>query len=437
LYIIKVHSLCGLEDAMRVRFVTLGCKVNQYETQALKGLFSQEGFSVAASGEADVLVVNSCTVTSQADRKTRQTLRRLRREHPGAVIALTGCLPQTSPDAAASLAEADIVTGTADRARLPALVRDFLARRQRAVCIAPTGSSFEPLSAHRFDDSFQRAYLKVEDGCDRLCSYCVIPLARGPVRSRPPGDITREVGALVSNGYREIVLTGINLSRYGADLGLSLPDAVAAADAVGGAFRIRLGSVEPDLLTESDWRALSGIRRLCPHFHLPLQSGCDGTLRRMNRRYDTADYLRCVERIRGLFDNPSVSTDLIVGFPGETDAEFDETRRFVRRLGLLRAHVFEFSPRRNTPAATLPLPVEPAVKKQRAALLSGLCRTSGEAFAQTQVGRRARVLLEATGGGYTDNYLYVHLAHPGAPVGSLLTVRLTGATGDACVGNPV
>lgn len=421
---------------MRVRFVTLGCKVNQYETQALSELFLGQGFSAADGGEPDLLVVNSCAVTAEAERKTRQTLRRLRRMHPDAVIALTGCLPQTAGDAA-SPPEADIVTGTANRAALPGLVRAFVAHRRRTVCVAPLCDAFEPLRAHRFDSSFQRAYLKVEDGCDRFCSYCIIPYARGPVRSRPPADIAREAEALVENGYREIVLTGINLSRYGADLGLALPDAVAAAARPEGDYRIRLGSVEPDLLTGADWRALSGAGKLCAQFHLPLQSGCDGTLRRMNRRYRTADYLESVQRVFALFDNPSVTTDLIVGFPGETDAEFDETCRFVENLGLLRAHVFEYSPRAGTPAAAMPGQIDPATRKRRAAILSGICLASGEAFAKAQVGRTARVLLEATGGGYTDNYLYVRVLHPGADPGALLSVRLTGSSGDSCVGVPV
>ncbi|MBC8575651.1 tRNA (N(6)-L-threonylcarbamoyladenosine(37)-C(2))-methylthiotransferase MtaB [Yanshouia hominis] len=427
---------------MRVRFLSLGCRVNQYEAQALEGLFSQNGFTVVLDGEADVFVINSCTVTSAADRKSRQAVRRVRREHPGAVVVLTGCLPQAAPDAARALPEADIVTGSLDRAGLVGKVQSFLRDGERRVSIPAfsPGEAFEPLEIGRFDESFQRAYLKVEDGCDRFCSYCAIPLARGPVRSRPPGEITAEVRRLVRAGYREIVLTGINLSRYGSGWGSSLAEAAAACEEVPGDFRIRLGSVEPDLLSPADWDALAAFPRLCPQFHLALQSGCDATLRRMNRHYTARQYLETVEGIRGRFSNPSVTTDLIAGFPGETEAEFEECCRTVEAAGLLRGHVFEYSPRAGTAAAALPDQVLPAVKKERAKALARLCRESGRAFAQTQVGRTARVLLEATGGGYTDNYLYVQVFPPGQVphgAGGWIDVRLDRVVEDGCHGIPI
>ncbi len=399
---------------MRVCFLSLGCRVNQYETQALEGLFTQSGFTVVPDGDAEVFIINSCTVTSTADRKTRQAVRRVRREHPGAVIVLTGCLPQASPRIADALPEADLVTGARDRLALVDAVSGFLQDGTRRVLISPFSprEEWEPLSIDRFDQSFQRAYLKIEDGCDRFCSYCIIPTARGAVRSREPGEITAEVGRLVSAGYREIVLTGINLSRYGSRWGGSLPEAVAACEAVDGDFRIRLGSVEPDLLSPADWEALRAFPRLCPQFHLPLQSGCDATLRRMNRRYTAKDYLGVVDRVHRLFENPSITTDLIAGFPGETEAEFAACCDTVGKIGLLRGHVFEYSPRAGTPAATMQGQVPPPLKKERAKLLSGLCSASATRFAETQLGRTARVLLEATGGGYTDQYLYVQVFSP-------------------------
>ena len=427
---------------MRVRFLSLGCRVNQYEAQALEGLFSQNGFTVVLDGEADVFVINSCTVTSAADHKSRQAVWRVRREHPGAVVVLTGCLPQAAPDAARALPEADIVTGSLDRAGLVGKVQRFLQDGERRISIPAfsPGEAFEPLEIGRFDESFQRAYLKVEDGCDRFCSYCAIPLARGPVRSRPPGEITAEVRRLVFAGYREIVLTGINLSRYGSGWGSSLAEAAAACEKVPGDFRIRLGSVEPDLLSPADWDALAAFPRLCPQFHLALQSGCDATLRRMNRHYTARQYLETVEGIRRRFSNPSVTTDLIAGFPGETEAEFEECCRTVEAAGLLRGHVFEYSPRAGTAAAALPDQVPPAVKKERAKALVRLCRESGRAFAQTQVGRTARVLLEATGGGYTDNYLYVQVFPPGQVphgAGGWIDVRLDRVVEGGCYGIPI
>lgn len=422
---------------MRARFISLGCKVNQYETQALEGLFAQHGFFAEMGGRTDLVVINSCTVTSLADRKTRQMVRKLRRELPDAVLVLTGCMPQTSPEEAAALLEADIVTGTRDRAQLVGLVLDYFEHHRRRVDIGAFRSDepFEPLSAGKFDERFQRAYLKIQDGCDRFCSYCIIPYARGGVRSRPIEQITAEARRLVDAGYRELVLTGINLSRYGADLGLSLPDAVRAAALAQGDYRLRLGSVEPDLLSEADWQALASIPALCPHFHIPLQSGCDTTLRRMNRRYTTDDFIATVDRIWRLFPNPAITTDIIVGFPGETDQEFEETCRTAERVGLLRAHIFEYSPRAGTPAAAMADQIPPPVKKRRAQRLSALCLSSGARFARAQVGQTARVLLEATGGGYADNYLYVNIPdRAGAFVGDFIDVLLTASKGAACTG---
>ena len=435
---------------MTVYFHTLGCKVNQYETQAMRALMEAEGYATSEelfSGSPEVraamqdaaIVINSCTVTGESDRKLRQLLRRCRREYPHAVLVLTGCMPQAFPEIAESFGEADIVLGNAARRQLPRHLHDFLIRRQRIVDIPAHEKAFEPLTIDEFQGR-TRAFVKIEDGCDRFCSYCAIPLARGPVRSRPPGEITAEVRRLVFAGYREIVLTGINLSRYGSGWGSSLAEAAAACEEVPGDFRIRLGSVEPDLLSPADWDALAAFPRLCPQFHLALQSGCDATLRRMNRHYTARQYLETVEGIRRRFSNPSVTTDLIAGFPGETEAEFEECCRTVEAAGLLRGHVFEYSPRAGTAAAALPDQVPPAVKKERAKALVRLCRESGRAFAQTQVGRTARVLLEATGGGYTDNYLYVQVFPPGQVphgAGGWIDVRLDRVVEGGCHGIPI
>ncbi len=414
---------------MTVRFVTLGCRVNQVESQALAKLFAAAGWSVVPSGAADAVVVNSCTVTAEADRKTRQALRRERRENPEALLVLTGCYPQAAPNDAMRLPDADLVTGTRDRERLPALVAERLANRGERGEIAPYdgGETFEAaLEADRFDESFQKAYLKIEDGCDRACAYCAIPRARGRVRSLAPDEIARRALALAANGYREIVLTGINLSRYGADLGLDLSDAVAAA--AGQGARLRLGSLEPDLITEKMWDRLAGIEGLCPQFHLALQSGCDATLSRMRRRYTTAQYLEAVGAARARFDDAQITTDLIAGFPGETDAEFAETREFVRSLGLLRAHVFVFSPRPHTLAARLPNPVPRNIAAARAKELSAICTASGEQIARAHIGRTAEVLCEATGTGFAANGLEVRLP-PGTPKGRLYACRITETDG--------
>ena len=430
---------------MRVAFYTLGCKVNQYETEVLSARFAAEGFDVVP-GHApgcDVYVVGSCTVTAEGDRKTRQAVRRFRRENPGAIVVLTGCYPQAFPREAAAVTEADIITGARNRAALPQLVKDFSLDHQRVVNIPKheKGEDFEACSAADFGVR-TRAFLKIQDGCDNWCSYCIIPAARGPVRSKPMPELQSELLTLAQNGYREIVLTGINLSNYGREWGLHLSDAVLAAAATPGVERVRLGSIEPDLLTPQEiYRLAEGCGgKLCPQFHLALQSGCDATLRRMNRHYTARQYLETVEGIRRRFSNPSVTTDLIAGFPGETEAEFEECCRTVEAAGLLRGHVFEYSPRAGTAAAALPDQVPPAVKKERAKALVRLCRESGRAFAQTQVGRTARVLLEATGGGYTDNYLYVQVFPPGQVphgAGGWIDVRLDRVVEGGCHGIPI
>jgi len=425
---------------MKVRLVSLGCKVNQYEVQALASLFSDKGYTVTDKDDADIVVINSCTVTSLADRKTRQVVRRLRREMPNSVIALTGCMPQADPSSAAELTEADIITGVRDRAKLISIIEDQLASKKRNINITPFSQQdiFEPLSAEKFSDSFQRAYLKIEDGCDRFCSYCIIPFARGKVRSRSIEDIKTETKKLVASGYREIVLTGINLSRYGSDIGLSLKDAVGACASVSGNFRIRLGSVEPDLISKEDWAALAKTDKLCPHFHLAVQSGCDATLKAMNRHYTMAQFFDTVATIRGLFINPSITADIIVGFPGESDEHFAETCENIKKLGLLRAHIFEYSPRKGTVAASRKDQVAPHIKKQRAKQLEAICNDSSFAFAETQVGKTARVLLEATGGGYTDNYLYVSVSSAANYLpGDFINVTLTAADHLRCIGEVI
>ena len=315
---------------MRVAFYTLGCKVNQYETEVLSARFAAEGFDVVP-GHApgcDVYVVGSCTVTAEGDRKTRQAVRRFRRENPGAIVVLTGCYPQAFPAQAAAVQEADIITGARNRAALPQLVRAFSLDRQRIVSIPQheKGEDFESCSAADFGVR-TRAFLKIQDGCDNWCSYCIIPAARGPVRSKPMPELQSELLTLARNGYREIVLTGINLSNYGREWGLHLSDAVLAAAATPGVERVRLGSIEPDLLTPQEiYRLAEGCGgKLCPQFHLSLQSGCDATLRRMNRHYDTTQYRAVAEAVRKAFPGAALTTDMMVGFAGETEVDHQES----------------------------------------------------------------------------------------------------------------
>lgn len=422
---------------MKYFIKTFGCKVNSFESSAMASLLEEQGYLAADDDcAADLVVVNSCTVTGTGDRKTAQYLRHIRRGNPGAVIVLSGCLPQAYPEAAAALGDADIVTGTGSRLSLPALIDRFLTDHQRMIAITENDhKDFENLTPERHQ-SHTRAFLKIEDGCDRHCAYCIVPQARGPVRSLPPDQIAAQAERFARAGYREIVISGINLSRYGKDLDLGLADAVRAA-AVEGVERLRLGSLEPDLLPQPLLEQLAAVPALCPHFHLSLQSGCDATLRRMGRRYTVADYLDTVARIRALFDRPTFTTDMIVGFPGETEAEFEQSLRFVRALGLLKVHVFPYSPRPGTPAAGFPDQIPGAEKNRRAAILSQMADEARLETLRAFVGRPERVILEtplANGfGGYTDRYLPALVTGPELRRGDTVRGVISEVRGGRCV----
>ena len=427
---------------MKIAFYTFGCKVNQYETQALRQQFAARGWEVldfSHSAPWDAVVVNSCTVTAEGDRKTRQFLRRLRREHPEGAICLTGCFPQAFPEEAAALLEADVITGSRDRRKLTEALDRFLATGERVVEIAPhqRGESFETMSAEEFGRR-TRAFVKIEDGCENYCAYCIIPTARGPVRSKPLEDLRRELEGLAGAGYREVVLAGINLSAYGKELGLRLIDAIEAAAAVPGIRRLRLGSLEPDVIGPEDFARMAATGKVCPQFHLSLQSGCDATLRRMGRRYDTAHYLATVEEIRHRFPLAAITTDLIVGFPGEMEEDFQTSAAFARQVGFARIHVFPYSQRPGTRAAELPGQLPPEVKKRRAGELIALGEELRGAFLDRMAGTTQEVLFEEGGPegqtGYTANYTPVTVLSLEGLQGQVRSVHLTGRQGDGCTG---
>ena len=425
---------------MRAAFFTLGCKVNQYETNILEQQFAAAGFDIVGCDEkADVYIVNSCTVTASGDKKTRQMVRRFKRLNPGAIVAMTGCYPQAFPEKAAEVAEADVITGTGDRAALLPLILSAMGSGERIVSVKPhsSGEPFEPMSADRFLDR-TRAFIKIEDGCDRYCSYCIIPTARGRVRSKPLDDVRGEAEHLSRLGYREIVLTGINLSSYGKNTGLRLADAVKAVCETG-VERVRLGSLEPELLSEEDIRLFASFQNFCPQFHLSLQSGCDATLRRMNRHYTAAEYMEIVGMIRRQFENPAITTDVMVGFAGETEEEFAQSLEFVRSAGFAKAHVFAYSIRPGTRAADMPDQIGAQTKDER---VRRMIETSDEtrlAFLKSEVGRIEPVLFETEAEpgvyeGYTPNYTPVRARSPQNIGGEILSVRLTGVGEDWCVG---
>ncbi len=425
---------------MRVSFYTLGCKVNQNETGALAQLFSQNGYTLAGpEEEADVFVVNSCTVTAGGDKKSRQWLRRAKREYPGAITVLTGCYPQAFPEEAAAVQEADVVMGNANRHAIIHNIQLALSSQERVVDIAAheKGEVFEELPVERFE-GHTRAFIKVQDGCNRQCAYCVIPRARGRVRSRNEASILNELKTLAAAGYKEVVLTGINLPSYGQDTGTNLTELVERCAQVEGIERIRLGSLEPDVLSDEHIVRLSRVKKLCPQFHLSLQSGCTTTLRRMRRVYTAEQYARVVEKIREIFGQQcSFTTDIIVGFPGETEEEFAESLAFVRKIGFLKVHVFPFSPRTGTPAATFPDQIPESVKAQRVKQMQTEADAVREELAKSMLGSTQSILLEkALSGslftGYTPLYLPVVVNAPGAQPGEILSCVLEEWDGDRC-----
>jgi len=431
---------------MRAAFYTLGCKVNQYETQIMEQQFSAEGIDILDSSEkggADIYVINSCTVTATGDKKTRQLLRRLKNQNPESIIVLTGCYPQAFPEAAENLMEADVITGTYNRSSVIEAVKQRLATGKRVIRITPLQrgkerSRFEEMQASSMNER-TRAFVKIQDGCDRFCSYCIIPTARGPVRSKPLEEIRQELTLLAEKGYQEIVLVGINLPCYGEDLNLRLLDAVKTACAVPGLKRVRLGSLEPELLLPGDIAEMAAMPNLCPQFHLSLQSGCDATLKRMNRHYDSAEYRKIVENLRAAFENPSITTDIMVGFPGEDEEEFQQSLAFAKETAFAKAHVFMYSPRPGTRAAQMPGQVSNACKESRSAEMIAVTEKTRRDFLQTQIGRREQVLFESdtSGGiyhGYTRNYTPVEVPSLEDIRGQLRDVIITGLAenGQAC-----
>lgn len=425
---------------MRFAIKTFGCKVNQYESDAIVSAMTESGFEeTAIESEAEVLIVNSCTVTEGSDRKALRAIQRFRRLYPEKTIVLTGCFPQAFPDEARR-SGADLVTGTGERARLPQMIlREMNGKNDggNAPFVLPT--TFEELPLPRNKEK-TRAFLKIEDGCDRFCTYCVIPRARGEVRSREPDSIRAEAERFVREGRREIVLIGINLSRYGAERDLTLADAVETVCAVEGVDRVRLSSLEPELLNEEILSRLAAQEKLCPHFHLSLQSGCDATLKRMNRQYTTAEYFSLVTRLRALFPNAAITTDIMAGFAGETEREFSETLAFAEKVGFAKIHAFAYSLRKGTAAERLKDHVPEAVKAERFSRLSALDRKLRRAFLEAQIGTEQRVLIQKRSSpeyaaGLTPNYTPVRLYGNPAARNTILTARITGiGEEDFCFG---
>lgn len=401
----------------KVAFYTLGCKVNQYESDAMAELFKERGYEITDfERPADIYVINTCDVTNESARKSRQMIRKASRINPNAVVAVVGCYAQLESGEISRIPGVDVIVGTKDRRRIVDLIEESIKKHEQIVAVEDISKerSFEEIAFKGLRQR-TRAFLKIQEGCNMFCSYCIIPYARGPVRSRPVESIIKEAQELAEEGFKEIVLTGIHLGLYGHDFrekGLHLFEVVSRLSKIEGIRRIRLSSIEALELTDEFIEGLSKLENFCHHFHIPLQSGCDSVLERMNRRYTTAQFKERVEYIRGKMPDVSITTDVIVGFPGETQEEFDATFNFIQEVGFSRLHVFPFSPREGTPAAKMPNPIKKSVKEERSHKLIALSRELEKNFRQKFLGDTVEVLFEEevdnnTYEGLTGNYMKV------------------------------
>lgn len=430
----------------KIAFYTLGCKVNQADTASMENLFLRSGHQlVSFDGEADVYIINTCVVTNTGQRKSRQTIHRAIRKNPNALIVVTGCYPQTAAEEVKAIAGVDMIIGNQDRAQIVQLVEERLAHRQTdtldAVHKLTASTAFEEMAAGDITDK-TRAFLKIQEGCNQFCTYCIIPYARGPLRSRSLESIRTETQRLINAGFKEIVLIGIHLGCYGKENpdGPTLYDAVKTVLDVPGVQRLRLGSlesveVEPRLLT-----LMQEDARFCRHLHLPLQSGCDKTLQAMHRPYTTAKFQTLLADIKTKVPDIAITTDVIVGFPGETEADFETTCKFAESCGFSKMHIFPFSARKGTPAEKFAGAVTEAVKKERADILGRIDETMHKAFLQAMVGQTAEVLFEQPAGedyfeGLTGNYQRVFVKSGGRNLsGEILPVKITAFDGEKLLG---
>ena len=384
----------------KAAFHNLGCKVNSYETEAMQQLLEDAGYEIVPFQEgADVYIINTCSVTNVADRKSRQMLHRAKKMNPSAAVVAVGCYVQAAGAELKKDEAVDLIVGNNQKKDLVQILDDYFADHENSGEILDIGHSqeYEELHIRRIADH-TRAFIKVQDGCNQFCSYCIIPYTRGRVRSRRPEDIEHEVRGIAEAGYKEIVLTGIHLSSYGVDFKdeqqENLLTLIKRLDQIPGIERLRLGSLEPRIVTREFAKELASLRTICPHFHLSLQSGCDATLKRMNRRYNAAEYQACCEILREEFDNPAITTDVIVGFPGETEEEFAETERFLKAIHFYEMHIFKYSRRAGTRAADMPDQVPEGTKSVRSDILLALEKQQSLEYRGRFLGTEEEILLE-------------------------------------------
>ena len=422
----------------KVAFYTLGCKVNQYETEAMLEMFKEDGYEQVGSEDyADVYVINTCTVTHMSDRKSRQYIRRMKKKNPDSIIAVVGCYSQVSPEEILEIEEVNLVMGTNERRTIVDEIKKLEEvqgeKKASTVDDIMKVRAFEEIEISQ-SNGRTRAFMKIQDGCDRFCTYCIIPYARGgKVRSRDMESIINEAKILAENGYEEVVLTGIHVASYGKDVrdaNVGLLDVIRKINEIDGIKRIRTSSVEPILFTDEFVNEVAKMEKVMPHYHLSLQSGCDDTLKRMNRRYTTAEYKEIVDKLRREIPNVAITTDVIVGFPGETEEEFEQTYNFLKDIELSQMHIFKYSPRKGTKAAEMEAQVDPQVKNERSDKLLSLNKENFEKFASRMLNKEFNVLFEQSIGnnkyeGLTPNYLKTIVESNEDISGKILKVKIT------------
>lgn len=420
---------------MKVALHTLGCRVNTYDTEAMAEMFKNEGYEVVSfSDKADVYVINTCTVTNSGDKKSRQHISQARKLNEEAIICVVGCYAQVAPEEIRKIDGVDVVLGTRNKGRIIEAVN--IARKSGEQVVEVTDVLFKPkfedLNISEFKDK-SRAFLKIQDGCNRFCSYCLIPFARGGISSKDKVKVLEEIRTLKQNGFKEIILSGIHIASYGHDrdnMG-DLLDLLEDIETIDGIERVRIGSIEPMFFSGDRMERVQKLSKLCPHFHLSLQSGSDETLKRMNRKYTASEYKKVVEEIRKRIENVSITTDIIVGFPGETEGEFDETYEFLKSINLTKTHVFKYSPREGTKAASMKDQVDGNIKEERSRKLIELSDKNEIIFLESMVGKEERVLIEEMKNGeyrgFTTNYCDSYLiTDKELKVGEVYPVKITG-----------
>ena len=434
---------------MKVAFATLGCRVNQYESEAMAEKFIREGYEVVDFDQfSDVYVINTCTVTNMGDKKSRQIISRARRTNPEAIIAAVGCYSQMSPKEVSEIPGVDVVLGTRNKGDVVYYVNKAKDEGKSQVHVQGVlqNKVFEDLKIEDYQDK-TRAFLKIQDGCNRFCTYCTIPYARGSVCSKDPNKVLSEVRELAKNGFKEVILSGIHTASYGLDLegNVNLISIIEEIEKIDGIERIRIGSIEPAFFTPEVIEKIKSFKKLCPHFHLSLQSGCDATLKRMNRRYTAKEYEDSVNLLRETLPDVSITTDVIVGFPGETEEEFNETYEFLKRIKLTKTHIFKYSPRKGTKAADMPNQIDGKVKDERSKKLIELNDINEKAFTEKFIDREMDVLFEQqvkgkedVYEGYTRNYIKVEVHCMAANItGRIVDVKLEKAEKDYAIAEMV